>query len=629
MSHTGGTVGFMGVAEALERVVAALPGGGEVRRGQVEMAEAVEAVFGDGGQLVVQAGTGIGKSLSYLVPAILSGKTTVVATATKALQDQLAHKDLPFLQEHLGRPFEFAVVKGRANYLCLQKAVEIGSGDEQLVLDDVHEDEHGAFGQELLRLLKWAKTSKTGDRAELDFEPRARAWAQLSVTARECPGAIKCPQGENCFAEGAHQRAASADVIVVNTHLYATHLAIGGWLLPEHEAVVFDEAHALEDIAASAFGLELNEGRFTALARSIRANAAEAADAVEAAGARLAAALDAYRGRRVSAAELERPLNAVGEAVRAAQAAARLAEDDENKRTRVLKAATTLIEDVAAVQSANDGAVVWVEGGGPPTLRLAPIDVAHLFAERLWENVRTAVLTSATIPSNLPARLGLPPTNRQLSVDSPFDYENQSLLYCATHLADPRKAEYEPAMHEELWALIKAAGGRTLALFTSWRAMRAAAEAVAPTVPYRVMTQDELPKPALLSAFSTDETSCLFATMGFWQGVDVPGAALSLLVIDKLPFSRPDEPLMQARRDRAGAAAFRTVDLPRAASLLAQGAGRLIRSTADRGVVAVLDSRLATAGYRWELIQALPPMRRTKDRAEAERFLEGLVAADV
>jgi len=176
-------------------------------------------------------------------------------------------------------------------------------------------------------------------------------------------------------------------------------------------------------------------------------------------------------------------------------------------------------------------------------------------------------------------------------------------------------------MHEELWALIKAAGGRTLALFTSWRAMRAAAEAVAPTVPWRLLTQDQLPKPALLSTFTEDETSCLFATMGFWQGVDVPGAALSLLVIDKLPFSRPDEPLMRARRDRAGAAAFRTIDLPRAASLLAQGAGRLIRSTTDRGVVAVLDSRLATAGYRWDLVRALPPMRRTADRDEVEAFL--------
>src|SRR5438270_6781984 len=370
MSHPGGTVGSMGVAEALERVVAALPGGGEARRGQVEMAEAVEAVFADGGQLVVQAGTGVGKSLSYLVPAILSGKTTVVATATKALQDQLANKDLPFLQEHLGRPFEFAVVKGRANYLCLQRAIEIGGGGDQLVLDDVREDEHGAFGQELVRLLKWAKTSKTGDRAELDFEPRARAWAQLSVTARECPGAIKCPQGENCFAEGAHQRAAAADVIVVNTHLYATHLAIGGWLLPEHEGVVFDEAHALEDIAASAFGLELSEGRFVALARSIRAAAPDEADALETAGRRLADAFEPHRGKRVSTAELEAVLTNAGEAARRATTAVKAGADDENRRTRAVKAASTLSEDVAAVASADEGAVTWVESGGPATLRL-------------------------------------------------------------------------------------------------------------------------------------------------------------------------------------------------------------------------------------------------------------------
>jgi ATP-dependent DNA helicase DinG len=618
----------MGVAEALERVVAALPGGGEARRGQAEMADAVDDVLRDGGQLVVQAGTGVGKSLSYLVPAVLSGRTTVIATATKALQDQLANKDLPFLQQHLGTPFEFAVLKGRANYLCLQKAIEIGEGDEQMVLDDIKEDEHGAFGQELIRLLKWAKTSKSGDRAELDFEPRARVWAQLSVTARECPGAIKCPQGESCFAEGAHQRASGAQIIVVNTHLYATHLAIGGWLLPEHEVVIFDEAHALEDIASSAFGLDLTEGRFVALARSIRGASPEAADSLEAAGGRLADALEGYRGQRVSPAELERPLVAAGEAARQALATVRGSEEDENKKTRAIKAATTLVEDVAAVQSVDgQGAVTWVENSGPPTLRLAPIDVAHLFAERLWDNVRTAVLTSATIPSNLPMRLGLPASHRQLSVDSPFDYESQSLLYCATQLPDPRKPEYTEAMHAELFGLIKAAGGRTLALFTSWRAMREAAEALAPALPYKVLTQDELPKPALLTAFSTEETSCLFATMGFWQGVDVPGAALSLLVIDKLPFSRPDEPLMRARRDRAGAAAFRTIDLPRAASLLAQGAGRLIRSTTDQGVVAVLDSRLATAGYRWELINALPPMRRTKDRAEVERFLEGLVGA--
>jgi ATP-dependent DNA helicase DinG len=617
----------VGVAEALERVVAALPGGGEARPGQLEMAEATAAVLESGGQLVVQAGTGIGKSMAYLVPVIMSGRTTVVATATKALQDQLATKDLPFLKEHLGRPFTFAVLKGRANYLCLQKAVEIGDGDEQLVLEDVRDDDLGAFGKELMRLLKWAKTSDSGDRAELDFEPRPRAWAQLSVTARECPGALKCPQGEACFAEAAHRRAASTDIIVVNTHLYATHLATGGWLLPEHEVVVFDEAHALEDIAASAFGLELGEGRFTALARSIRAAAPEEADDLETAGRRLGDALEAERGQRVSSSQLEGVLAAAGEAVRRSLAAVRSDEGDENRRTRAVKAASALAEDLVTAASSSDDDVAWVEGGpGQPTLRVAPIEVGPLLAERLWGSVRTAVLTSATIPSNLPLRLGLPPDHRQLSVTSPFDYERQSLLYCAAHLPDPRRPEYEAATRAELEALVRAAGGRTLALFTSWRAMRAAAEALAPVLPWRVLTQDELPKPALLAAFTGDETSCLFATMGFWQGVDVPGAALSLLVIDKLPFSRPDEPLMRARRDRAGAAAFRTVDLPRAASLLAQGAGRLIRSTTDRGVVAVLDPRLASAGYRWELIQALPPMARTKDRAEVERFLEALVA---
>jgi ATP-dependent DNA helicase DinG len=611
----------VGVAEALERVVAALPGGGEARAGQLEMAEAVGGVLERGGQLVVQAGTGIGKSLAYLVPVILSGRTTVVATATKALQDQLATKDLPFLAAHLGQPFEFAVLKGRANYLCLQKAVEIGQGDDQLVLEDVREDELGSFGKELVRLIQWAKGSRTGDRADLDFEPRARAWAQLSVTARECPGALACPQGEDCFAEAAHRRAAAAQVIVVNTHLYAMHLATGGWLLPEHEVVVFDEAHALEDVAASAFGLELGEGRFSALARTIRAMAPEEADAVDVAGRRLGDALEGERGRRVSPAQLESVMAASGEAVRRALAGVRSGEADENRRTRAVKAASALAEDVATAASAGDDDVAWVEGGpGPAVLRVAPVEVGTLLAERLWSSVRTAVLTSATIPSNLPLRLGLPAGAQPLSVASPFDYESQSLLYCAAHLPDPRQPRYEAAMQAELEALVRAAGGRTLALFTSWRAMRAAAEALAPVLPWRVLTQDELPKPALLATFSEDETSCLFATMGFWQGVDVPGAALSLLVIDKLPFSRPDEPLMQARRDRAGAAAFRTVDLPRAASLLAQGTGRLIRSTTDRGVVAVLDSRLATAGYRWELVQALPPMPRTKDRAEVETF---------
>ena len=299
-------------------------------------------------------------------------------------------------------------------------------------------------------------------------------------------------------------------------------------------------------------------------------------------------------------------------------------EADSAARTRAMKAVTSLVDDVDAAAETREHLVAWVEGPvHAPVMKVAPIDVAGILADRLWASgIEAATLTSATIPPFLPRRLGLAEgTYTELDVGSPFDFANHAVLYCAAHLPDPRHPDYEPAMHAELDALIRAAGGRTLALFTSWRAMRAAADALRDALPWRVMTQDELPKPALLEAFSTDETSCLFATMGFWQGVDVPGAALSLVAIDRLPFSRPDEPLLQARRERAGADAFRVIDLPRAATLLAQGAGRLIRSSTDRGVVAVLDSRLARAGYRSDLLRAMPPMRLTALRANVERFL--------
>jgi ATP-dependent DNA helicase DinG len=256
-------------------------------------------------------------------------------------------------------------------------------------------------------------------------------------------------------------------------------------------------------------------------------------------------------------------------------------------------------------------------------LRIAPIEVAPSLAATVFSE-RIAILTSATIPANLDARLGLTKDKTDnLDVGSPFDYPNQALLYCATSLPDPRTDRYEPAMHDELARLLTAAGGRTLALFTSWRAMRAAAEAMSTrSLPFRILTQSELPKPMLTKVFAEDETSCLFATMGFWQGIDVPGRALSMVVIDKLPFARPDEPLLVARREKLGDAAFRLLDLPRAAMLLAQGCGRLIRSSTDRGVVAVLDPRLNTAkSYRYELLQALPPMRRTRHRGDVEAFL--------
>ncbi|HVF73963.1 MAG TPA: ATP-dependent DNA helicase [Acidimicrobiales bacterium] len=619
----------MGVAEGMQRVVGAL-GAGEDRPGQREMAEAVAAAISEERHLVVQAGTGTGKSLAYLVPALLSGKRVVVATATKALQDQLANKDLPFLAAHLGAPFEFAVVKGRSNYLCRQRAREVMGGDDQLELDD----NVGDLGREIAQLIEWGRTSATGDRAELSFEPKPRAWAGVSVNAMDCPGASRCPSGEDCFAEQARQRAEVADVIVVNTHLYGAHLASGGHVLPEHDVVVFDEAHELEDIAAASLGLELGAGRFRSLVRNARAvvDPADmpALDELDGAGLRLENALAPFRGKRLPSglgAEVADVVRLAGERAAKALSAIRKGEPDDPKRARAMQAAGHLSGDLAFVLEERAGYVSWVEGPAhAPVLRIAPIDVGELLADRLWDSV-TAVLTSATIPPALGARLGLPPDGHTvLDVGSPFPYAEHAMLYCAAHLPDPRAASYEAALHEELEALLRLAGGRTLALFTSWRAMQAAAEALRDKVPWTVLTQSDLPKPALIEAFSADEHACLFATMGFWQGIDVPGVSLSQVVIDRIPFPRPDEPLMQARRDRARAAAFREVDLPRAATMLAQGAGRLIRSSSDRGVVAVLDPRLAKANYRWDLVRALPPMRRTRHRADVEAFLAEALA---
>jgi ATP-dependent DNA helicase DinG len=553
----------------------------------------------------------------------------VVATATKALQDQLAGKDLPFLARHLGVPFEFAVLKGRSNYLCRQRGEEVaGAGDDQLTMDDLGEDV-GHLGREVVRLVEWSRTSDSGDRADLDFEPRPQAWSAVSVTARECPGAAKCPSGESCFAEAARRRAEEAEVVVVNTHLYGAHLASGGHVLPEHDVVVFDEAHALEDVAAESLGLEVGAGRVRAVSRSARPVVASAdaatLDDLDAAAARLEEASMIWRDRRVPpdlGTELAAAVALVAERLARVTAAVRRGEGDSARKARALQAAGHLAGDLTLAVAVPEGYVAWVEGrAGGPVLKVVPVDVGELLAEHLWGDV-TSVLTSATIPPLLPNRLGIDRDRcDELDVGSPFPYEDNALLYCAAHLPDPRRAEHQAAMHDELEALVRCAGGRTLALFTSWRAMEAAAAALAPRLPWTLLSQGDLPKPALIEAFASDERSCLFATMGYWQGIDVPGPSLSMVTIDRIPFPRPDEPLVQARRERAGPGAFSVVDLPRAATLLAQGAGRLIRSATDRGVVAVLDPRLASAGYRWELVRALPPMRRTRHRADVEAFL--------
>jgi ATP-dependent DNA helicase DinG len=634
----------------LSRIVAAM-GAGEERPGQEEMAAEVARAIATGNHLVVQAGTGTGKSLAYLAPAATSGKTIVVATATKALQDQLATKDLPLVAAAMPRPFAWAVLKGRSNYLCRQRAEELADpgGGQQSLTAPLDEGEGagsdptadpGRLADQVRRILRWAATTATGDRAHLAFEPSPRAWGMVSVGPRECPGAFRCPSGNRCFAEAARDQAAAADVIVVNTHLYGAHLAAGGGVLPPHDMVVFDEAHELEEVMTASLGVEVTPGRFRALGVGSRPLlASEDVGVAEGLGEladRFADVLAARLGSRVEPGDREVANLLVAGRSRVDELVGRLrgqqsfdTRDAEAAVLRALNAAGHLAADLARLSAAGEGDVVWVDGERrAPVLRLSPVDVSAELAASLWGEV-SAVLTSATIPPGIETRLGLEGAGvRRLDVGSPFDFADHALLYVARHLPDRRRPESEAALVEELAALIVAAGGRTLALFTSRRATEAAARALSGRLPYRILVQGELPKPLLLERFGEEETSCLFATLGFWQGVDIPGRSLSLVTLDRLPFARPGDPVADARRELAGEAAFSLVDLPRAATLLAQGVGRLIRTKEDRGVVAVLDSRLATAGYRSSLLAALPPMRRTTDRHVVEAFLADALASE-
>jgi ATP-dependent DNA helicase DinG len=380
----------------------------------------------------------------------------------------------------------------------------------------------------------------------------------------------------------------------------------------------------------------MSGGRVASLARNTRAIIADdtlLAD-LEAGADRISDALAEQHGRRLRGALPAPVRDAFGltrERATRVLTALRMIDDQAPNDTaarkqRAMQAATSVVDDIDAVLDAPVTDVAWVEGyADAPVLKVAPIDVAPVLEQSLWDAV-TVVLTSATIPHGLADRIGVPAGEfDELDVGSPFDYETNALLYCAAHLPDPRSATFDDEMQRELEALIVAAGGRTLALFTSFRAMDAAAEVLRPRLPWPLYTQHDFPKPVLLDRFTNEEESCLFATMSFWQGVDVPGPALTLVAIDRIPFPRPDEPLLQARRELARADAFRTVDLPRATTLLAQGAGRLIRRASDQGVVAVFDPRLATnARYRWDIIGAMPPMRRTRERAEAEARLRAL-----
>jgi len=620
-------------AEALHYVTAALPSGGETRQGQVDMLNAVASAITAERHLIAQAGTGTGKSLAYLIPVILSGKKTVIATATKALQDQIASTELPHLRGQLEKPFNWAVLKGRNNYVCRQRVNEF-SNDAQLSLagTTAHNED------EVEQLVEFSDTSSTGDRAELDFEPSEASWSAVSVTSRECPGRRKCPSGDNCFAEMARDRANEADLIVVNTHLFATDMRAEQGVLPEHDIVVIDEAHQLDDIATSSFGSSISGARMRWFARAADRILVdpEMIDKIKDVGDDISAALQPYEGERLPVGGvddisivIDRARERVNSAVEKIRDTPQGKDSDADaRRLRAQQAGLSLLGELIEASVFDEKSVAWVErAGNEPSLQVAPLDVAAQLGPALVEN-RTVVLTSATLALATATNVGLVEDEHdRIDVESPFDYPNNALLYCASHLPEPRSPEYEKEMLSHMVELISAAGGRTLGLFTSYRMMDAAAEFLDTYIKTPILTQRDFPKPVLIEKFKEDPETTLLATLGFWQGIDIPGPSLSLVTIDRLPFPRPDDPLLSARRDLAGRHAFKLIDLPRASTLLAQGAGRLIRSKSDTGVVAVLDSRLATKkSYRWELIKSLPEFARSSDPAEAIARLEKIAA---
>ncbi len=637
--------------------------GGSERSGQIEMAAAVARAFDTGEHLAVQAGTGTGKSLAYLVPAIARAVDTdepvVVSTATIALQRQLVDRDLPRLADSLAdtlpRAPQFALLKGRGNYLCLNK-IHNGSVTEP---DDRPQEElfepmaATALGRDVQRLIAWSSTTDTGDRDELTPGVPERSWSQVSVSARECIGVARCPFGTDCFAEKARDKAGHADVVVTNHALLAIDAMTDAAVLPEHELLVVDEAHELVDRVTGVATAELSATSLGIAHRRVsRLIDPELAQRLEAATATLSSAIhDATPGRiDVLDDEMTTYLTALRDAASKARSAIDTAPSDPKAASARAEAVTALsdISDTAtrilssfvpAISDRTD--VVWLDhednrGSIRAVVRVAPLSVAGLLRGRLFEHT-TAVLTSATLTIGgtfeaMASAWGLAGEDdvkwRGLDVGSPFEHAKSGILYVAAHLPPPgRDGTGSAEQLDEIAALITAAGGRTLGLFSSMRAAKAAAEIMRERLDTPVLCQGEDTTSALVQRFADDAETSLFGTLSLWQGVDVPGPSLSLVLIDRIPFPRPDDPLLTARQ-RAVAArggnGFMTIAASHAALLLAQGAGRLLRRVDDRGVVAVLDSRMATARYGGYLRASLPPFWATTDSNRVREALERL-----
>ncbi|HEY3184649.1 MAG TPA: ATP-dependent DNA helicase [Gaiellaceae bacterium] len=591
----------------------ALPGF-EPRPEQAALAEAVDRALATGEHLVAEAGTGTGKSLAYLIPALGSGRRVVVATATKALQRQLLEQDVPTAARTLGRDVDVAVLKGRQNYLCRRQL----QGFVPSLLS-------ASFEQ----LQPWIDSTETGDRAELAVEPPDAVWYELAVGADRCAGR-RCPFVSSCFAEAARARAGEAELVIANHALYFADLSAGGGVLPEHDAVVFDEAHRLEETAATWLGGRVSRAGLRRLATDVERATREAGeplparalDRVERAGDRLLRAVAPASGRRRLREPPEHEVALLASAL--AQLADELHGSGEDLDLLARRALATGAQVEAFLDPGELERVVWAE---PDAVAWAPVDVGDALRERLWDEGPTAILVSATLTNGEDARfvrrrLGLDEA-REVVVGSPYDFAEQALLYVPRTMPDPRSEGFTERVADEVVSLLALSEGRALVLTSSYRALGILRERVCGQVPYEVLVQGEAPRERLLERFRAEVDSVLLATSTFWQGVDIPGESLSLLVIDKLPFSAPGDPLHEARCEAVEAAGgdwFRDFALPTAMLQLRQGFGRLIRGHADRGVVAILDPRLRTRAYGRAFLAALPRCPLVEDRAAVAAF---------